>query len=511
MLGTWVDRASSRLATLITTIMANRISIISACACWIFIVGDNTRFGHRGSAPAGETTANEPEIWSRDFPHGVKITLFVVALIFGVFEHLSRTMNTLSIERDWLPTLAPPHDVESEYGLAELNAGIGRIDLICKLFSPIFFSTFISVLGSTRIGILGVLALNCGTWTLEIWSARRLWKMNGRVREPKQSASENISTGETDSLITREGGQAQIHRVWPNFRQFFRRNGHFPCAAFSAPRIWLLDYYQNLTIFFSHPVWIPSMALSVVHFSVLNYSATLTVYLLNSGFSLNMISVAKMLSGVCEISSTFFTPWAVRRMGATLVARHPGRLLDNASVNTPLFANLEQERINDHQENIAAEDKEDAVFIPETDMGVAMLGFFGLAQMEIFLLPALGALWFLSSYANGPSQAIAPSTIITTVLVLTISFSRFGRWTNHLATRQLTQTLVPAAHRSGFAGAEAGFVSLFELGHWVATAVWNQRGQFRWHAISSVLGVAVSTAAYGVWLRRVVREGRTRQ
>jgi hypothetical protein len=62
----------------------------------------------------------------------------------------------------------------------------------------------------------------------------------------------------------------------------------------------------------------------------------------------------------------------------------------------------------------------------------------------------------------------------------TIPFSRFGRWTNHLTTQQLTQTLVPANHRSAFAGAEMGLVSLFGLGHWVVTALWNQHGQFRW-------------------------------
>lgn len=92
------------------------------------------------------------------------------------------------------------------------------------------------------------------------------------------------------------------------------------------------------------------------------------------------------------------------------------------------------------------------------------------------------------------------------VLLTTIPLSRFGRWTNHLATQQLTQTLVPATHRSAFAGAEMGFVSLFGLGHWVITAIWSAHGQFRWLALGSVAAVGSSVAIYALWLKRVGKE-----
>jgi solute carrier family 40 (iron-regulated transporter), member 1 len=510
ILGTWVDREPSRLATLISTIMANRISIISACICWIFIVGDkNTGLRPRGST-AKVNDQNDPEIQSNDFFYEIKVILFVFVLIFSVVERLSRVMNLLSIERDWLPTLSPPHHEDegepSKFGLTELNAVVSRIDLICKLLSPIALSAFVSAVGSMRIGILAVLALNAATWMAEIWSARLVWKMNGRIRELKQSNHEDVNpindSTEADNPRTR-GFKRSLHQLLYGICWI-------PYTLVSAVQTWLLDYRQNISIYFSYAVWVPSMALSILHFSVLNYSATLTVYLLNSGFSLNFITTAKALCAISEIACTFFMPWGVRKFGAAWVATHPGPSLDSDDVNTRLLANAEQEHPIDDGEDNADKDKDDAVFVPETDMGVALIGFLGLAQMEICLLPALVALWSLSSTTDS-AQVTRPSTLIMVTLLLTIPVSRFGRWANNLATRQLTQTLVPALQRSSFAGAETGFVSLFGLGHWVVTAAWNQRLQFHWLALSSVVSVGLSAAAYAVWLRREVREGSRRE
>lgn len=110
------------------------------------------------------------------------------------------------------------------------------------------------------------------------------------------------------------------------------------------------------------------------------------------------------------------------------------------------------------------------------------------------------ALWVISFTSRTSETPSPPSTIIIILLLTTIPFSRFGRWTNHLTTQQLTQTLVPATHRSAFGGAEMCFVSLFGLGHWVTTAIWNKHEQFRWLALGSVGAVAVSMSIYCLWL-----------
>ena len=69
---------------------------------------------------------------------------------------------------------------------------------------------------------------------------------------------------------------------------------------------------DGLQYYLSNPVWIPSLCAAVPHASVLTYSGTLITYLLNLGFSLNIVTIARFTGAVFEIASTFVYPWAVR-------------------------------------------------------------------------------------------------------------------------------------------------------------------------------------------------------
>ena len=69
---------------------------------------------------------------------------------------------------------------------------------------------------------------------------------------------------------------------------------------------------DGLRYYLSTPVWIPSLCAAVPHASVLTYSGTLITYLLNSGFPLKAVTIARFTGAVFEIGSTFVYPWAVR-------------------------------------------------------------------------------------------------------------------------------------------------------------------------------------------------------
>ena len=59
-LGSWVDRAPSRLRTLLTAITANRLAVISSCVFWLFIVGDGANAGS-GNGSANESEEPDPD------------------------------------------------------------------------------------------------------------------------------------------------------------------------------------------------------------------------------------------------------------------------------------------------------------------------------------------------------------------------------------------------------------------------------------------------------------------
>jgi iron-regulated transporter 1 len=390
LLGTWVDRGESRLTTLISTISANRISVIAACICWFFIVGLQDLGSKSNGAEAMESSIEDPQLGPTGFVLGLKNSLFVLVLFLSVIEQLSRTANLFSIERDWVPAMAAPASLSNpdepppKFGLAELNAVMSRIDLVCKLISPIAMSAFISVVGSVKIGILAVLILNGSTWTFEIWSARSVYKSSGRLQASKQPSTEGDGPNEIDeasNISIRHFQKLTTNTSGP----WWQRSSQRAYEVFQTTRAgittWLQDYVVNLRIYFDHAVWLPSMALSILHFSVLNYSATLTTYLNQSGFSWDLLTVAKALSAVAEIGSTFFTPWGVRRTGKMWARR------DTAMPGSGVASSRDEdsELLLSDQEQDSQEDGEGA-FAPQADMGVAILGFCSLIQMVTSLV-----------------------------------------------------------------------------------------------------------------------------
>lgn len=341
-----------------------------------------------GGAEVVRIREDHPKVEPFTVVRGLKLGLFTLALFLSVIEHLSRTANVLSIERDWVPTMAAPvpglqEDKASKFGLAQLNAVMSRIDLICKLLSPIAMSAFISAVGSTRIGIVALLALNAATWSIEIWTATRVWTLNRQLREPKALDPDDIGP---DDLPAREEGHPSLKVQDSKWQRSQQRVYEAFQSTNKAIRTWLRDYRANVSIYFGYPVWLASMALSTLHFSVLNYSPTLTVYLLGSDFPMNFVTAAKALSAVAEIASTFFTPWSVRTAGR-IWSGHKTIASDLRDESSSEGAEDVVELLSEHDpEERGDEHTQDGTFAPETDMGVAVLGLWSLIQMFLSLV-----------------------------------------------------------------------------------------------------------------------------
>jgi solute carrier family 40 (iron-regulated transporter), member 1 len=287
-------------------------------------------------------------------------------------------------------SLSKTDEPPPKFGLTELNAVMSRIDLVCKLISPIVMSAFISVVGSVKIGILAVIILNGLTWSAEIWSARYVWKSSDRLQASKLLDTEGEGLDEIDEasdIYTGYFNKSTLDTSGP----WWQRSSQRACEAFQTTRggivTWVQDYAVNIRIYFDHSVWLTSMALSILHFSVLNYSATLSTYLNQSaGFSWNLLTVAKALSAVAEIGSTFFTPWGVRQTGEMWARR------ENATSGN-LAASIGDEDsealLTGQEEQGDQEEGEEEAFAPQVDMGVAVLGFWSLIQMLISLVSRL--------------------------------------------------------------------------------------------------------------------------
>lgn len=271
--GRWVDSSPNRLRTLTSTIIVNRTSVMLACMLWFFVIDVDS------PPPDGSRVVVEEFLQQLAMP---KNLLFAMILVCGIFETLSASANTLSMERDWIVVACSP--VGERYDLTELNSKMRRIDLICKLISPIFISVVVSTF-STKIGVLVVGGMSACSVILEWYCAKRVWDRNPRLQSLDTSATKATHTTRNENMTVDARSLVLVRQYLEDFRSYF-----------------------------TSVVWVPSLALALLHLSALAYSATLITFLLSVGVSLNIITLARAAGSVVEISSTVITPIGVNRL-----------------------------------------------------------------------------------------------------------------------------------------------------------------------------------------------------
>ncbi|KIN01949.1 hypothetical protein OIDMADRAFT_161651 [Oidiodendron maius Zn] len=436
--------------TLIATSI--RISVLCASVLWFFIVqpdnGDDvTPFSSSGSLGVSH-------VWRE--------AIFALIIATGILEGLSASGNMLSMERDWVVTAASPYG--QRYDLTELNSSMRRIDLICKLIAPIAISVAIS-LTNIRIGVMIVGTMSTISWTAECWCARRVWLQNPKLMAPK-----DVTDRDSQETMTSPGHTGFFSRAGQNIRR----------------------YVADFRMYFSSPVWIPSLSLALLHISALAYNATFMTYLLAVGFSLDLITFARAAGSVVEISSTVVTPVGVKYLGNPKTQGHHSISRDGE--DEPAGPLLETPQETDGA---------------KTEMGLERLGLWGISFQLINLVPVVFALWNLSSDPTTPSVlAVFPRFTgrltsqprLAFILFFFLSISRLGLWIYDLTTQQLTQSMTIASQRSSFAGVEYSFVCMFELAQHGVSIILHRPDQFKWIALISFISVITSTTAYARWV-----------
>ena len=219
-----------------------------------------------------------------DFPSSKPLLVAVLALLACV-EKLCSIMNTIAIERDWVVVVAE----NSECELEELNSQMRRIDLVCKLVGPLAISLVDGY--STMMAIAAVLGTNSLSALTEYFAIARVYQMVPALRARPTILNNTASSSPALSEVRAD-----------------RRLGKFYVAK-------ILSFYKTLSNYTHHPVFLPSMALCLLYFTVLSFSGQMVTYLLSVGFSSVQIGGLRALSTATEISATWLAPTATSRVG----------------------------------------------------------------------------------------------------------------------------------------------------------------------------------------------------
>ena len=78
---------------------------------------------------------------------------------------------------------------------------------------------------------------------------------------------------------------------------------------------WYQSVLKSLSVYFHHRAFLPSIALSLLYFSVLAFAGQMVTYLLTTGYNSTQIGLVRTLSVILEISATWLAPIAMAKVG----------------------------------------------------------------------------------------------------------------------------------------------------------------------------------------------------
>ena len=78
---------------------------------------------------------------------------------------------------------------------------------------------------------------------------------------------------------------------------------------------WLRSACKPLALYVRHAVFLPSLAISLLYLTVLNFAGQMVTYLLSVGYSPVQIGLVRTMSVAVELSATWLAPLAMRRAG----------------------------------------------------------------------------------------------------------------------------------------------------------------------------------------------------
>ena len=277
-MGSWIDKSPNRTTPLHTSIVINHTSIIVIYLAWmlwpILVADDST---------------------------SLKNGLFGFIILLDVVQVLSATGQNLSICRDWIPVLAGAES-SPDYTLTHVNAVIARVNLFCKVASPMILPIIISAF-SRNSWIFLVALFTVVMWAFEMYCLRIVSLENPHLLAPK--SRELVPEHPGEGLLTRPSTQTNDRERVSNilYRQPLQRLRHF----------------------FSMPIWPAAVCMAFLYLTVLVYSAPLITYLLQSGMPLSVITTARASGSLMGFVATFTTPAASGYLNSRLAESQAGK------------------------------------------------------------------------------------------------------------------------------------------------------------------------------------------
>lgn len=261
IIGHHIDRAN-RLAVIRCSILGQRSAVAFSCIGFLMLLSFN-----------------------EELSSTVQYAILLGLILLGVVEKLCIIMNTISVERDWVVVIAD----KDEALLQEMNSQMRRIDLFCKLVSPLAialldgFSSVVVISSTLVVNLISVLA----EYFLIAWVYQHTQSLSRQVPRAQDSMQD------AGTATKPEPNEILIRMIVTPFKQ--------------------LNWYSRSSAF------LPSLSLSLLYLTVLSFSGQMVTYLLtlqHPHFTSIDIGILRTIATLLEISATFLAPVLINHLGA---------------------------------------------------------------------------------------------------------------------------------------------------------------------------------------------------
>lgn len=175
-----------------------------------------------------------------------------------------------------------------------MNAQMRRIDLLCKLFGPLFIAMIDAY--SSRVAIIVNFAMNAASIAVEYFAIARVYYEVPELQEAKINPRHEVPQGpETQSSYD---SKPIVRAIWQRLTAAIHKSA------------------QDFSLYMKHRAFLASIAGAILYFTVLSFGGQMVTYLLSAGYSSLQIGIARTFGVVFEVLATWVAPWLMGRIGA---------------------------------------------------------------------------------------------------------------------------------------------------------------------------------------------------
>ncbi|KAH7046197.1 hypothetical protein BKA57DRAFT_465945 [Linnemannia elongata] len=273
-------------------------------------------------------------------------SLFGLMVVASGVLKLSALGWSISIERDWIVALCH----SNSDALTRLNVTMKRIDLVCKLISPLVFAGLLTYLHAGYCSL--IMAIWCLASFLTEWVlVRRIWDLSPILWQPRSHHhhlslpseggcgrqgsgfvdDRNVATESGVAAAARKKKKDSDSRTPLVARDVFSNQerqslfaaedtGHHQRqrsgqggARSSLVKRGILSFRE----YSHHIVFLASLAYAIIYINMMSVSGTMIGYLQYRNFSATSIATLKGICTVSELLGTILMPTLTRYVGLT--------------------------------------------------------------------------------------------------------------------------------------------------------------------------------------------------